>query len=165
MLMDLKGDFGLAYVRAVAHAAEYFVQEAGRGLDGDGVDLTLFRRGPGGLVRSPRLDLQVKTTSTTLGELSFAYDLKVKNYEELRSTQLQVPRILVVVVVPEQVQEWLVATEEQLVLRRCGYWRSLRGAAPTTNTSTIRVEIPRNATFTVAQVQQLMNGIANGRLP
>jgi len=37
------------------------------------------------------------------------------------SERLQVPRILVVVVVPGDVASWVRATEEELVLRHCGY--------------------------------------------
>ncbi|MFH0902505.1 MAG: hypothetical protein V2A73_17895 [Pseudomonadota bacterium] len=54
-LNDLKAEFSHAYVRAVAHAAGFFVQEANRTFDGDGVDLTLLARSPEGTVRSPRL--------------------------------------------------------------------------------------------------------------
>lgn len=46
-LNDLKAEFSQAYVRAVAHAAGYFVNEPGRMMDGDGVELTVFSRGPG----------------------------------------------------------------------------------------------------------------------
>ncbi len=53
---DLKAELSHAYVRAVAHAAGYFVQEGNRAFDSDGVDLTVLERGNRGVVRSPRLD-------------------------------------------------------------------------------------------------------------
>jgi len=40
-----------------------------------------------------------------------------------------VPRILVVVTVPAVAQEWLSQSEEEMVLRHCGYWISLRGGS------------------------------------
>ncbi len=43
------------------------------------------------------------------------------------------PRILVVIVVPELLDEWIAQTEENLVMRRCGYWFSLRSYADTGN--------------------------------
>lgn len=162
---DLKSEFGCAYVRAVAHAAGYFVQEANRGFDGDGVDLTLLSRSASGTVRSPRLDVQVKTTAGAITEDPFPFDLSIKNYDELRSTQLQVPRILVVVAVPEDVEEWVTASGDQLVLRRCGYWKSLGGEPAVENTATLRVRIGRDACFHVEQVRAMMERIREGGNP
>lgn len=164
-LNDLKAEFSHAYVRAVAHAAGYFVQEANRSFDGDGVDLTLLSRSPSGTVRSPRLDLQLKATASPIVEDPFPYDLDVKNYDELRSVQLQVPRILVVVSVPDSTASWVAATEDELILRHCGYWKSLRGEGPTTNSATIRIRVDRSACFHVDQVTAMMGRIGNGGLP
>lgn len=164
-LNDLKAEFSHAYVRAIAHAAGYFVQEANRPFDGDGVDLTLLARGPGGAVRSPRLDLQLKATARPPLADPFPFDLDVKNYEELRSQLLQVPRILVVVVVPEDPATWVSATEQELTVRHCGYWKSLRGFAGTNNTAAVRVQMPRAAKFHVAELQSIMNRVQAGGLP
>ncbi len=164
-LNDLKSEFSHAYVRAVAHAAGYFVHEANRSYDADGVDLTLFSRSPAGTVRSPRLDLQLKATAATVAESPFPYDLDVKNYDELRSEQLQVPRILVVVSVPDTTASWVTATEDELVLRRCGYWKSLRGEAATVNRATVRIRIDRSACFHVDQVKAIMDRIRDGGVP
>jgi hypothetical protein len=162
---DLQSEFGIAYVRAVAHAAGFFTQEANRLVDADGVDLTVFQRGTGGVVRSPRLDLQVKTTATSPVIDPFPHDLEAKNHQELTSTEWQVPRILVVVVVPPLPPDWVEADEDRLVLRRCGYWLSLRGNAPTTNTSTQRVQIPRAQVFHVAPLRALMAQVQAGGAP
>lgn len=164
-LNDLQSEFGIAYVRAVAHAAGYFTVEANRLLDGDGVDLTVFRRGAGGTVRSPRLDLQVKTLAGAVTQDPIPYDLDVKNHNELISTEWQVPRALVVVVVPQQPDPWVEASEEQLILRRCGYWLSLRGQAATVNTTTQRVSLPRASVFHVQPLRDIMARIQAGGHP
>ena len=130
LLNDLKAEFGQAYVRAIAHAAGYFVQEAGRNMDADGIDLTMFNRSAEGPVRSPRLDIQLKTTTKPITADPFDFDLPIKNYNDLRAAPVQVPRILVVVVVPKDAATWVNATEESLLLRHCGYWISLRGQRP-----------------------------------
>ncbi|MBX3250000.1 MAG: DUF4365 domain-containing protein [Myxococcales bacterium] len=93
--------FSRAYVRAVAAAVGFRVQD-GTDPDDDSVDLTLAARGPAGTLRSPKLDMQLKCQlGRPAREPSWAYDLKVKNFEELRHVDYQVPRILVVVAVPE----------------------------------------------------------------
>lgn len=164
--IKLQGEFGVAYVKAVAHAAGYFVELAGRWADEDGVDLTILALNASGQRRSPRLDVQVKTTVDAPDGDPFPYDLDVKNYDELRDDVLHtVPRILVVVTVPREQAEWSTATEEQLILRRCGYWKSLRGEPPTSNTSTARIKLARSACFHPANLRAIMLGITEGRIP
>jgi hypothetical protein len=89
----------------------------------------------------------------------------VRSYSGLIRTDYQVPRILVVVRVPADAAEWISHGEEQLVLRRCGYWLSLRGAALTTNSSTIRVQIPRTNVLDAAALGSLMRQVAEGVAP
>jgi hypothetical protein len=165
-LANLQSQFSLAYVQAVASAAGFFVQEASRGFDMDGVDLTLMRRGALGVMQSPRLDLQVKSHQGAVFADSFPYDLDVTAYARLRvGSVYQVPRVLVVVLVPERVSDWLLHSEDQLVLRRCGYWLSLHGAAETRNTTKIRVQVPRTNQLDVAGLTDLMARVAAGSAP
>lgn len=164
---NLKEAFSHAYVRAIAHAAGYFVHEANRSEDDDGVDLTILSRGAGGTVRSPRLDLQVKGTAKLGSEDSlqdpFPFDLPTKNYDELRSSaEFQVPRILVVVIMPDDVAQWVSATEQDLVMRHCGYWKSLRGEPASDNDTMQRVKLSRSARFHVDQVKEIMDRIREG---
>jgi hypothetical protein len=162
---DLKSEFSIAYTRAIAHAAGYFVQEANRMMDADGVDLTIFSRGAGGVTRSPRLDLQIKSTSNFTEDDPFAYDLDVKNYHELRAVDLQVPRILLVVLVPEQRADWVQASLKDLTLRHCGFWHSLRGVEGFSNTTTKRIFIERANCFHVDALATMMQRIREGQLP
>ncbi|MCK6502146.1 DUF4365 domain-containing protein [Myxococcota bacterium] len=157
--------FSLAYVRAVAATAGFRVQD-GTQPDDDSVDLTIAARGPGGTVRSPRLDLQLKCQlGRPADEPTWPYDLKAKNYEDLRHTDLQVPRILVVVAVPDDVNTWLEQDEERLLMRHCGWWVSLRGLAASTNTNTVRVQVPRAQRFDVAGLTAIMARLGQGGVP
>lgn len=99
------------------------------------------------------------------GEPTWPYDLKVKNYEELRHLDFQVPRILVVVAVPEDVSRWVEQDDERMLLRHCGWWVSLRGRPASSNDHTVRVGIPRDQRFDVAGLRTLMNRIAEGDMP
>jgi hypothetical protein len=156
-----KEQFSRAYVLAVAAASGYAWYEPS--VDDDSIDLGLAEKGGRGTVRSPRLELQLKCHSAeTPSSGSFSYNLKIKNYEDLRDATVQVPRILVVVLVPEDVADWLTATENELVLRRCGYWVSLRGEPATTNQNTIAVSIRRDQGFHPESVRALMARICQG---
>jgi hypothetical protein len=99
-----------------------------------------------------QLDAQLKCTTTVDPSAdSFSYNLDVNNYRSLRRPVTFVPRILIVVVVPTETPDWLVAVSpDSITLRRCAYWVSLQGQPETTNTSTIAVTIPTSQVFDVA---------------
>jgi hypothetical protein len=157
--------FSAAYVRAIAATAGFRVLD-GAQPDDDSVDLTLTARGPGGTVRSPKLDLQLKCKlGRPADEPTWPYDLKLKNYEDLRHTDFQVPRILVVVAVPDDVNTWLEQDDDRLLMRHCGWWVSLRGMAASTNTTTVRVQVPRAQRFDVAGLTAIMERLEQGGMP
>jgi len=156
--------FSFAYVEAVASVAGYSVAEWPT--DDDSVDLTLSQRGPGGTVRSPKLDVQVKhKRCDDDGQDPIGYELKLKNYNELRGSGFQAPRIMVVVLVPPDVDAWVCQTQAQLAMRHCGYWVSLRDAPETDNTTSVTVRIPRDRMFTADELQRLMAIAGNGGAP
>ncbi|MCB9794610.1 MAG: DUF4365 domain-containing protein [Alphaproteobacteria bacterium] len=157
--------FSRAYVRAVAAAAGFRVQ-AGADPDDDSVDLTLSARGAGGTLRSPKLDVQLKCQlGLPEGASTWTYDLKMKNYDELRPTDLMVPRVLVIVAVPESVADWVEQDEQRLLLRHCGWWLSLRGLPAVDNTATRRLHVPRSQRFDVAGLQGIMDRVGQGGTP
>ncbi|MBI1915345.1 MAG: DUF4365 domain-containing protein [Planctomycetes bacterium] len=112
-----------------------------------------------------QLDLQLRsTTRATIADAQVSYDLDARTYEFLRAASL-VPRILVVLALPDEESRWLSQSLEELILRRCAYWYSLRGAVPTTATSSVRVAIPRARVFSVEAVQGMMHRLAEGETP
>ncbi len=161
-----KEQFSLAYVRAVAAVAGFGTGHPAP--DDDSVDLTLYATATGRTERRPRLDLQVKCTSQGVRvpeEVRFG--LKVKNYNDLRppATAFLVPRILVVVVVPEAAADWLVQTEDELAMRHCGYWLSLHGSPETDNQESVTVTIPRQQVFSPEGLQGIMQRVNDGGAP
>ena len=96
---------------------------------------------------------------------SISFPLKVKNYEELRDDTVLVPRLLVVVLVPDDVGDWLSDTESELSLRRSGYWVSLRGEPATQNSSTVSVQIPRGQRLNPDGLRGIMQRIGSGGSP
>lgn len=157
-------EFSRAYVHAIATVAGFKVVP-GATPDDDSVDLSIASRGPRGLIRSPRIDVQLKCHRGAVDVDPWPYALRLKNYEDLRHTDYQAPRILVVVVVPEDVEGWLAQSEEALVLRRCGYWRSLRGEPETTNETSVTVTLPRSNVFSVESLRSMMERVGAGGTP
>ena len=145
-----KERFSLAYIQAVAARAGYDVLEPK--VDIDSVD-GLLRSTVG---RRPQIDFQAKATSRSVLQSSHvAYPLKLKIYEDLRVETVN-PRILIIVLLPDDESEWMTHSEDELIMRRCGYWVSLRGEAAVQNTYQVTVKLPRTQLFDVAQLRDLM---------
>lgn len=159
-----KEEFSYAYINAVASAAGFSFQIASRPLDQVGVDVTITGLvSPGSRCRT-RLDVQVKCTSRdVLDGDNLRYPLEIKNYEELRNDYPEDdPLILVVVLVPDKVDDWLHQSETELCLKHCAYWVSLRGQPAIENQTTVTVYLPRQNIFTVNTLKNLMQRIAAG---
>lgn len=157
-----KEQFSLAYVGAVAAASGYSVHKPS--VDNESIDLGISAR-TAGAIRSPRLELQIKCTSLTPEPEYIGFDLKKKNYDDLRHTNLLVPRILVVVLVPGDVNDWIDHDERCLVLKHCGYWVSLLGLPEKANRRSVAVRLPRRQLFSPTGLQELMALIAGGGRP
>jgi len=156
-----KEQFSNAYIQAVASVAGYSLYKPA--VDDDSVDWGIAARGGTGRIRSPRLELQLKSTSRDLlDDSNVRYPVKLKNYDDLRMDNFAIPRILVVVLLPDNLDEWLQQSEEELCLRYCAYWLSLRGMPQTQNTVTVTVSLPRSNQFTVSYLQSLMQLISGG---
>ena len=155
----------LAYVRAVAAQAGCVCSQPERDF---GIDLYLREitqtdreyRDLGGEM----VDVQLR--STTLADItddSVVYDIDVRTYNLLRHPGLPPLRILVVLVLPESEREWLAQSVDEMILRKCAWWHSLRGAPGTASTSTTRIRIPKTQIFTPEAVHNLFQLIRENR--
>ncbi len=161
-----KEEFSYAYAHAVASVAGYSLSLAPKLVDHDGIDVLFSARGGKGTVRSPRLEAQVKCTSQdVIKEDRIAYPLEIKNYNDLIGSDYHTARILIVLIVPKDVNQWLAHSEEQLAMKRCAYWTSLKNWPETTNDESVTVSIPRQNHFTPDALLSLMEIVGNGEKP
>lgn len=160
-----KEQFSIAWVRVVVSVAGYVVYQPE--VDDDSVDLGIAMRGGRGTIRSPRLEVQLKCTAEPIWQSDpMRFTLKRKNYDDLRGDDLLVPRILIVVCVPDAVDRWIDQNKERMILQRCGYYLSLR-TFPVRSDSrvSVTVQTPRCQQFTVAALRDIMCEIGQGRRP
>ncbi|HLX64856.1 MAG TPA: DUF4365 domain-containing protein [Planctomycetota bacterium] len=166
--MDLnrcKEEFSRAYVHAVASAAGYSLYEPF--VDDESVDLGFTGRGASDAKQEPRLEAQLKcTTIATTQNSEIRYTLnKIRNYNDLRLSRVQAPRILIVVNVPSDIANWIEQSDEQMIVRRCAYLLSLRGMPQIRNTSSVSVRIPLEQRFTPVALRAIMRRVSMGGLP
>jgi len=146
------------YVCAIASAAGYAV--AHKNLDFDGVDLTIDA---GGTLR-PRLDVQLKATINLDGAgHAFSYFCPKRNHDLLR-LPTQTPRILVVLHLPRNQDEWITITAQELILRYSAYWHSLKGEEETENKEGCTVHIPKANRLDVPALRDLMEKSRTGSI-
>jgi hypothetical protein len=107
-----------------------------------------------------KLDVQLKSTTTAiLTPTHVLYDLAITAYNDLRVETHGLPRILVLLVLPSEENEWTAQSEDCVELRRCAYWASLRGMKATKNKRAIRISIPRINVFSIESLRSLMDRI------
>ncbi|MBB4064230.1 DUF4365 domain-containing protein [Gellertiella hungarica] len=167
---NIESELSYAYIHAVAASAGMGCEVAGRHDDAAGVDAKITAWGPfkGGLLQEVDLKVQLKATvkPPTLAGSCFSYSLAgIPRYDDLRSTEVATPRILVVLFLPSRPEEWVSHSTDALMLRNCAYWVSLRGADPSSNATAQTVYIPQMQKFDPAGLTELMSSLSRFELP
>ena len=157
-----KEQFSRAYVHAVSTVAGFTMYK--NDVDDDSIDFGISAGGDHFRQR-PRLEGQIKCTSRDLlREDGVHFPLVIKNYDDLREEDILVPRILIVLIVPNEIENWIELTSEQLIIRHCAYWLSLKRYPAVDNDNTKTIVVPIVNMFTPDAVIGIMKGIAEGTL-
>ena len=159
-VQDQEEELSLAYVAAVAAKAGYVMAKSSK--DRDGIDLMI----QGGSANWPSIGIQLKAT-VNLGparDRYFRFALKRRNYDLLRGERTMMPRLLVVLDLPRNADQWLEISSEALMLRRAAYWVSLRGSPKTSNKTSTTIKIPEENLFDVLGLRALMERARKGCL-
>ena len=162
---NIKAELSYAYLHAVASRAGFGCTVGSRHDDGAGVDaLVRFkeRLAPDVTFTESLIEVQLKATSEqpALQGGRYPFFLRREHHEKLIGNENALRRFLVVLFLPGDADEWLGHTADQLLLKRCAYWCSLRGAASTTNKSGQTVYLPQANVFSVAGLRGLMARVA-----
>lgn len=168
---DIESELSYAYLHAVAAHAGMECQIKGRHSDNNGVDASITAwptPASDDALSEVSINIQLKATIDEPADdgVHLSYFLKgVSRYNDLRERTILVPRILVVLFLPKNGEEWLSHTPEQLTLKRCAYWLSLRDAPPTGNDSGVTVKIPKAQIFTPQALTDLVIRVSRSDFP
>jgi hypothetical protein len=154
----IKEEISLAYVLAVA-ATKGFSTEITR-VDSDSIDATIRYNGyldpDSSTLYSPEIKLQLKATSNpNLREDFIHFPLPLKNYNDLKARS-GTPRLLVVLCLTEEKENWLKHSPDELVLQKCAYFLNLKDYPDTENDTSVTVKIPLANLFSPELVYDLM---------
>lgn len=153
-----------AYLHAVAAKCGFAV--AGWSQDHGCLDATVGAAatvGTGHLVR-PKVDIQLKATGQQGVEHDdyISWTLHIDHYNSLRAPA-RTPHLLVVLLLPDDVEQSVEHTAEQLVLRRCAYWVNMTGMAPApAKNQSKTVHLPKSQLFSPAALTTILETISQG---
>ena len=153
-------ELSIAYVHAVTARAKFALDH--KRIDNDSVDVTISQNGfltTESTLGSPELHIQLKATVNPTwianGQV-LSFPLPQKNYNDLRVNTM-IPKILVVLCLPQNDDDWLSHSPDQLILRNCAYWVSLKGLAPLpTGQEHKSVHLPITNTFSPDSLYNIM---------
>jgi Domain of unknown function (DUF4365) len=123
----IKQEISFAYIHLLALRLGYSVEIVRT--DMDSVDVSICAKGKikgsKGLILSPKIDVQLKTTKRECSQYPISFNLPQKNYNELRMNTM-VPRMLGVVFLPVD-RDWFDFDLGKITLDAQAYWMSLKG--------------------------------------
>lgn len=167
---NIESELSYAYLHAVASQAGMSCRDGNRHEDNNGIDAQLtgwLTFVDANTLTEVDIKIQLKATIAEPDDdgTNFSYRLAGANrYNDLRSETISVARILVVLFLPRNAAEWLNHAPEQLVLRRCAYWQSLRGAPQITADSAV-IKFPKMQQFSPEGLTQLAARLARRDFP
>jgi Domain of unknown function (DUF4365) len=168
---NIESELSYAYLHAIASKAGMACSVGSRHEDNNGVDATLTAWGPfvgGGYLTEVDIKVQLKATIATPtddGEKLSYFLSGVNRYNDLRTETVDVARILVVLFLPADAQNWLNHSEDELALRKCAYWQSLRRAPATNNGSGVTIYLPKVQMFSPQALSEIATRLSRRDFP
>ncbi len=159
---NIEAELSYAYLHAIATRCGFSYAVTNRHLDDAGVDAQIDEDGRQLAANSEHtsfaLHIQLKATRVPPIEQQgrYSFSLLIGQYNKLRQTRLASARILAVLYLPPNLDDWLRHSEDALIAKRCAYWVSLRGAQASTNDTAQTVYIPRNQPLSPAALTEIM---------
>lgn len=162
-----KAELSYAYLHAVAAAAGFACREASRHLDGSGVDAQLDineQLDPNASLTEFSLHVQLKATSAVLpivdDKVSFSLD--VHQYNKLRRKTVSIPRLIVLMTLPQHSESWLRVSPDELVARHCARWACIYGQPESLNSTSVTVRFDVDKVLTPHALREIARLIAVG---
>ena len=166
---DVEEQLSIAYLHAVCAHARMCKGDTTRLEDNAGIDAKVTAWFPpnGDDLEEVDLKIQLKATKVEPKEKNghYSYSLKKAHYDQLRKMRVVTQRILVVLFLPPNFDDWLSHSDQELLLRRSAYWVSLRGAAASTNDSSQTIYLPKSQPLKPQTLQELASKISRGQAP
>lgn len=165
---QIKEDISISYISALCAYAGIAYETVRH--DDDSTDGTLRKRIllDNGLKCNAELRIQLKCTSsnsqyTDHGNV-LTYKLKVKNYNDL-CLPATTPIILGLLVLPENEEEWISWSTDELLIKGCMYWAEFSNAMESANSNTVTIKINKSNVLNPETLNDFLVKIAREEWP
>lgn len=164
---DIESRLSYAYLHAVTSHAGFVCRPAIPDEDKEGIDavVTAYGSFPGAWRTQITINVQLKATVGVPADdgTHLSYFVQgIRRYDKLREDHREPVRILVVLFLPPQHADWLSHSENELILKRCAYWASLRNAPASDNDTGKTVKIPKDQILNPDNLKKLVARLALG---
>lgn len=162
---DKKAELSYAYLHAVAAAAGFACSDTNRHVDGCGVDARVDireRLDAAARLTEFSLPIQLKATSAKLPvvEDKLSFPLDVDQYDKLRVTTVSIPKLIVLMTLPQEIESWLNVSAESLVARHCARWTCIQGYPDIANDATVTVRFRLDRVLTPNALREIARRVA-----
>ncbi|MDV8008636.1 DUF4365 domain-containing protein [Rhodococcus sp. IEGM 1318] len=117
-------------------------------------------------IRTPKIDVALKSTYQTgpndSGEFSFT--LENPHFEILAEPLLLAPRLLIVMLLPREVDSWVWSRTNWMVMRHSMYWVNLKGRSVSGRHKT-NVRVPYSQRFDAMELCRILYSVGSGGQP
>lgn len=165
---QMKEDISISYISALCAIGGIDYEIIRHDADSSDGLLKKIIRLDGGRRYSAELHIQLKCTSSKSQYTDYGsyltYTLKVKNYNDL-CMEGTAPRILGLLVLPENESDWAKWTAQELLLRGCMYWADFSGRPESNNANTINVRIEKANVINTDSLLEILKKIAKEEWP
>ena len=158
-----KEEFSIAYLHTLVSVAGLKLQNIR--IDDNSIDCTIDSSIPSTGEKGtdfPDIKVQLKATSKNIvkdGIIKF--QLKKKNYDELRTPKVTTPRFLIILLLPQNNTPWIKEESDKTELYHKLYYTSLKGRPPLSGEQqSVSIEIPLDQTLTVDILKDMFNKFA-----
>lgn len=122
-----------------------------------------------GTLSDPQIDLQLKASNDPkhlLQDGQVAFTLRHAHHEQLIAAR-SVAKLLVVLILPPDEEQWMTHSPDSLILRRCAWWKRMTGEASVAPSpgGFVTVHLPRAQHFSPQGLRGIMERISMGALP
>jgi hypothetical protein len=164
-LTAIQSNLGFSYLHAIVSRVGGSCAGTPPTADNMGIDVSLTFQGefsPKPVYRTISINGQLKTTRQVLRESKgrISYSLDSKQYNKYIQPS-RVDFLLLLFVLPEDSEKWLELTPQELILRKCCYWTSLKGAPPSAGANVTVYFLEKNL-FDVDQLRAILAKLSTG---
>ena len=131
-IQNKEAELSYAYLHAVCSKAGFSCKQGDRHDDADGIDAIITYRGDLDYTYLKKIPLNVQLKATIKKPIEkdgcLSYFLKgVNRYDNLRKKDSPVYKVLVVLFLPDNPDEWLNISDDELIIKKAAYWINLYG--------------------------------------